>query len=81
MDPGWTAFDTVHPTAVPGFPDCTGLSCQMSEIPFAFNNARVIQSNYSANAINAATRPITDPMDRSIPPVIMTNATPIPMMA
>ena len=33
------------------------------------------------SAISDATRPITDPMDRSIPPVMITNATPMPMMA
>ncbi len=33
------------------------------------------------SAMSEATRPITDPMDRSIPPVMITNVTPMPMMA
>ena len=34
-----------------------------------------------ANAMSDATKPMTDPIDKSMPPVMITNATPIPMIA
>lgn len=40
-------FQFSHPTRVPGFPECHGLSCHTSELPFVFNNLDVIHKQYA----------------------------------
>ena len=40
-------FQFSHPTRVPGYPECHGLSCHTSELPFVFNNLDVIHKQYA----------------------------------
>lgn len=32
---------------VPGYPECHGLSCHTSELPYVFNNLEIISKSYA----------------------------------
>lgn len=54
--PWWTTLEcsgidsnvmTLWLPQVPGYPECHGLSCHTSELPYVFNNLEIISKSYA----------------------------------
>jgi hypothetical protein len=55
---------------VPHYPECHGLSCHTSELPYVFNNLDVIHKEYSIDSEPRNSSTITRACPRRSPPFL-----------